>query len=177
MRLADLDLGSPEAAFLGPQRLLYQLGVLYMDPSAFGVVALDRILGPSGKKMKRKTCLAAAQIPKGRVNGGKRDRSERAHSRRVDGEEKVAPNPPDLVRLAMEQEGNQVIVEKLDDRRTAGADGIAVTSPGDAVRVGDAHHRRLLAQEALNSVGALYLGRQIYLQDLNRNYFPHLNLP
>src|SRR5271154_4639553 len=177
MRLADLYLGPPEAALLGLHCLRHQLGILHVDPSALGVVALDRILGPPGKKMKRKTCLAAAQIPKGRVNGGKRNRSERAHGRGVDGEEKVAPNPLDLVRLTMEQEGNQVIVKKLDDRRSASADGIAVTSSDDSVGVRDAHHRRLLALEALNSVGALHLGRQIYLQDLNRNDFRHLNFP
>jgi hypothetical protein len=64
-----------------------------------------------------------------------------------------------------------VIVEQLDDGRPAGADGIAVTCPGDAVGVGYAHHRRLLALEALNGVGTLDLGGQIHLQDLNGNDF------
>src|ERR1700691_246013 len=167
MRLASVNLGPPEAAFLGPQRLLHQLGVLDVNPSAFGVVTLDRILGAAGKTVKRQTRLAPAQIPKGRVYGGKRDRRERAHRRRVNEEEKVAPNPLDLVSLAMEQEGNQVVVEKFDDRRPASADGVAVTSPGDSVCVGYAHHWSLLALEALNGIGALHLGRQIYLQDLN----------
>ena len=75
----------------------------------------------------------------------------------------------------MEQERNEVIVEKLDDRRTAGADGIAVTSPHNSVGVGYAHHRRFLALEALNGVGALHLGRQIDLQDLNGDDFRHRN--
>ena len=83
MWLANLNLGSAEAALLGPQRLLHQLGVLDVDPSAFSVVALDRILGAAGKTVKRQNCLAAAQVPKCRVNGGKRDRRERAHGRRV----------------------------------------------------------------------------------------------
>ena len=70
-----------------------------------------------------------------------------------------------------------MIVEQLDDGRPAGADGIAVTSPRNSVGVGYAHHRRFLALEALNGVGALHLGRQIYLQDLNGNDFCHRNFP
>jgi hypothetical protein len=54
-----------------------------------------------------------------------------------------------------------VIVEQLDDGRPAGADGIAVTCPGDAVGVGYAHHRRLLALEALNGVGTLDLAGKL----------------
>jgi hypothetical protein len=57
MWLADLNLGPPEAALLGVQRLLHQLGVLDVDPSTFGVVALDRILGPAGKTVKRQMGL------------------------------------------------------------------------------------------------------------------------
>ena len=54
-----------------------------------------------------------------------------------------------------------MIVEQLDDGRPAGADGIAVTCPGDAVGVGYAHHRRLLALEALNGVGTLDLAGKL----------------
>src|SRR5271156_5962920 len=91
--------------------------------------------------------------------------------------EEVAPNSLDVVRVAVEQLGDKVIVEQLDDGRPAGADGIAVTCSSDAVGVGYAHHRRLLALKALNRVGTLDLGRQIYLQDLNGNDFGHWHFP
>src|SRR5437868_4785455 len=60
VRLADFDLGPRKPALLGLQSLFYQLGVLDVDPSAFGVVALDRISRAARETVKRKTCLAAA---------------------------------------------------------------------------------------------------------------------
>ena len=107
MWLADLNLGPPEATLLGVQRLLHQLSVINVDPSTFGVIALDRILGPAAKTVKWQMGLAAAQIPEGRVDSGKCYRRERAHGCRVNVKEKVAPNPLDVIGLALEQEGTR----------------------------------------------------------------------
>src|SRR5580704_6896629 len=115
MRLANLDLGPAETALLGLQRLLYELGVLDVDPSAFGVVALDRIPGAPREAVERQVCFAAAQVPKRRIDGGQSDRRQRPNRRRVNVKEKVAPNPLEIVSVAAEQEGYQVIVEKLND--------------------------------------------------------------
>src|SRR6202041_317334 len=94
--------------------------------------------------MKRQLGFAPAQVPKRRVDGGKSNRGEGAHSRRVNVKEEVAPNAFDLISLAPEQAGNEVIVEQLDHRRSAGADGIAVACSGHTVSIRDAYHRRLL---------------------------------
>src|SRR5579859_2508381 len=177
MRFANLDLGPTKPAFLGPQCFLYQLGVLDVDPSPFGVVALNRISRAAGETMKGKTCLSAAQIPKRRVNRCQRDRGERTHRGRVNVKEQIAQNTLDIVRIAVEQAGNQMIVEKLDYGGSTGADGIAVACPGNAIGVGHAHDRRLLQLKALDRIRTFNLGRQIYLQNFNGYDLCHSRFP
>src|SRR5436305_2366664 len=76
-------------------------------------------------------------------------------------EKEVAPDRLDVLRVAADRQRREMIGEERHDRRASGADRIAVTGPGRAVAVEDAHDRRLLRDKALDRVGALDLGLEV----------------
>lgn len=49
-------------------------------------------------------------------------------------------------------------LQKLHDRVPTGADSVAIAGARCSIAIGDANHRRFLADKALDSIDALHLG-------------------
>ena len=81
--------------------------------------------------------------------------------------QQVPPNLLDHRSLASDQRRRQRAGDEFDDRRTAGADRIAIADPDCAVGVGDANDRRLLTDEGLNRIDPLRLRDEIDHSDLD----------
>ena len=69
--------------------------------------------------------------------------------------------------VASDQARREVVAQQRHDRRTAGADGVAVAGADRAVAVEHANDRRFLRHEALDRVGALDLGLEVDEHELD----------
>jgi hypothetical protein len=124
--LADLQLRAREAPALHLGGVLGQRLGGEVQPAAFGRVERHRRFRPPRHPPERQPRAAAAQIPERGVDGGQRQRGDRAHRRRVGHEQQIAPDPLDLLGLAPEKARHKRPLQQADHRGAAGADGIGI---------------------------------------------------
>ncbi len=161
MRLTDLHLGTGEALGLGLQRILDQRFFLDMQPTTFGRVQRTTILGTACKLPQRQVLFFRTQIPKGRINRSQRQSRNRADGGGVGCKFELAPDRLDAIRILIDNQRHQMIVQQAHDRRAAGADGVAVARTHRTITVGDGDDWRFLADKALDRIGALDLRRKV----------------
>ena len=115
------------------------------------------------------------QVPQRRIDGGERDRGDRADRRGVGQEQEVAPDALDLERLPSDKCGAERALKQSHHRRAAGADRVAVAGADGAVGVGDPNEWRFLADEGLDGVDPLHLGLEVDHEQLDASDLGHVS--
>lgn len=141
-----------KSLFPGLQCFVDQFRLIEMQPASFGRIQLNAILGATCRLVQRKASLSSSEIPQGGVDCRQGEGADWTHRQGMDAIEKIAPDFLNLVGLTPDQQGSQMVIEQLDDRRPAGPDRIGIAGADSAIRITDSHHRSFLTLEALDSV-------------------------